>query len=161
MASPETLVIARVLHVVGVVLWIGGMAFVTTVVLPSVRNLADAARQPELFEMLEGRFAWQARFVTLVTGLSGFFMLHGLDAWDRYRDPAYWWVHLMTFVWLVFTLVLFVLEPLFLHRWFERAAREHPERTLRAVHRGHWVLLSLSLVAIAGAVAGSRGFLRF
>jgi uncharacterized membrane protein len=30
--------VARVLHVLGVVLWIGGLAFVTTILLPSVRR---------------------------------------------------------------------------------------------------------------------------
>ena len=32
------LVIARILHIVGVVLWIGGVAFVTTVLLPTVKQ---------------------------------------------------------------------------------------------------------------------------
>jgi hypothetical protein len=50
-------------------------------------------------------------------------MVHGLDAWGRYLDLSFWWVHLMTLVWLIFTLVLFVLEPLFLHRWFRTFAQ--------------------------------------
>ena len=83
-----------------------------------------------------------------------------MQAWSRYLDPAFWWMHLMTFVWLAFTLVLFVLEPLFLHRWFAAAARRDPERALRVVQGLHWVLLSLSLLAVVGAVAGSRGYLR-
>jgi uncharacterized membrane protein len=32
---------ARALHVLGVVLWIGGVAFVTTVLLPAVRRIKD------------------------------------------------------------------------------------------------------------------------
>ena len=34
--------VARALHVVGVVLWIGGVAFVTTTLIPSLREMADA-----------------------------------------------------------------------------------------------------------------------
>jgi uncharacterized membrane protein len=34
----DELVIARAIHIVGVVLWIGGVAFVTTVLLPGVRR---------------------------------------------------------------------------------------------------------------------------
>ena len=96
MSAVDSLVIARVLHVIGVVLWIGGVAFVTTVVLPAVRRIPDAGQQVALFEAIEGRFALQARAVTVVTGLSGLYMLHRMGAWERYLDPSYWWVHLMT-----------------------------------------------------------------
>lgn len=63
----------------------------------------------------------------------------------------------MVAIWGVFTLVLFVLEPLFLHRWFIERAHREPEGTFRLVTRFHWVLLTLSLITVAGAVAGSRG----
>ena len=61
----------------------------------------------------------------------------------------------------VFMLVLFVLEPLFLHRWFSERVRHHPESTFTLVTRLHWVLLGMSLVTVAGAVAGSHGYLPF
>jgi len=38
------------------------------------------------------------------------------------------------------------------------AARPTAERTFVAVTRMHWILLTLSLVTIAGAVAGSHGW---
>ena len=91
MKDTDLFVLARVMHVLGVVLWIGGVAFVTTVLLPSLRCNTDPARRLELFENLEGRFAWQARIVTLVTGITGFYMLHFLtdDAWKH--DQA--WIY--------------------------------------------------------------------
>ena len=113
-----------------------------------------------LFEQLESRFALQARVTTVLAGASGLYMLHVMGAWSRYLDPAYWWVHLMTLVWFAFTVVLFALEPLFLHRWFVDAAERNSERAFRLLHRMHWVLLTLSVIAIIGAVAGSRGYLR-
>lgn len=158
MRDPDLFILARALHVLGVVLWIGGVAFVTTVLLPSLRRTTDPARRLALFEELEGRFAWQARIVTLVTGLTGFHMLHYLDAWDRYLAPAYWWIPLMTLVWILFTLVLFVLEPLVLHRWFHDRATADSERAFRLVHAMHVALLTLSLVAVAGGVAGAHGY---
>ena len=104
-------------------------------------------------------FALQARVTTLVTGLSGFYMLQFLHAWPRYADPHYAWIHLMTVVWAIFTLVLFVLEPLFLHRWFHELARRDDVRAFRLVQRLHIVLLTISLVAVAGGVAGAHGWL--
>ena len=69
MRDPGLFILARVVHVLGVVLWIGGVAFVTTVLLPALRRTADPARRLALFEELEGRFAFQARIVTVLTGL--------------------------------------------------------------------------------------------
>ena len=157
--SAGSLAFARVLHVIGVVVWIGGVAFVTTVVIPMLRRLPSGEERLRLFEAIEGRFALQARAVTLITGVAGFYMMQGLGMWSRYQDPEYWWIHLMTLVWLVFSLVLFVLEPLFLHRWFKAFAERDSDRAFRLLHRFHGLLLTVSLVAITGAVAGVRGFL--
>jgi len=131
---------------------------VTTVLLPATRRLKSPQERVQFFEKVEQRFAWQARATTLLTGLSGFYMLDLLDAWSRYQSPAYWWVHAMTVVWVIFTLVLFVLEPLFLHKLFLRKAQENPEKTFRIIQTMHWVLLSISLVTVFGAVAGSHGW---
>jgi uncharacterized membrane protein len=158
--SAGSLAVARVFHVVGVVLWIGGVAFVTTVVIPTLRRIPSGEERLDLFEAIERRFSVQARVVTLVTGIAGFYMIEGLDAWGRYQDPSFWWFHLMTAVWLAFTLVLFLLEPLFLHRWFKEFASRDSERAFLVLHRFHALLLVVSLIAIVGAVAGVRGFLR-
>src|SRR6185503_14048676 len=63
--SMEMLIAARVLHVMGVVLWIGGVALVTTVLLPATRRMASPAQRVAFFESIERRFAWQARATTL------------------------------------------------------------------------------------------------
>lgn len=149
--------LARALHVVGVVLWIGGVAFVTTTLIPSLKNLTDTDERLSLFERLEGKFAFQARIVTLVTGLTGFYMLDYMQAWDRYQQLQYWWIHLMTLIWLIFTLVLFVLEPLVLHRRFRTMATENSNRAFTLLHRMHKLLLVLSLIAVFGTVAGVHG----
>ena len=67
----------------------------------------------------------------------------------------------MVVVWALFTLMLFVLEPLVLHRWFNTRARHDPEGVLALIVRLHWILLGVSLVTVAGAVAGSHGYLLF
>ncbi|MHA1537176.1 MAG: hypothetical protein ACTSUD_06445 [Alphaproteobacteria bacterium] len=152
-------VLARALHVLGVVLWIGGVAMVTTILLPTMRRFEDPGEGIEMFHRIEKRFAWQARFTTLLTGASGFYMIDALDAWGRYADPSYWWFHAMTAVWLVFTLMLFVLEPLVLDRWFQAQAARNPRKTLATIQRMHWFLLAISLLTILGAVAGAHGWL--
>ena len=157
----DDLSIARALHVLAVVHWIGGVSMVTLVLLPGLlRNVPPAQRLP-LFEMIEGRFAWQARISTLLAGATGFYMTHRLSAWDRFADPAFWWMHAMVAIWAIFTVVLFVAEPLFLHRWFHARATRDPDGTFRLVLRLHVVLLTLSLITVAAAVLGARGALYF
>jgi len=153
----EYLTIARVIHVLAVVLWIGGVAMVTTVLIPAIKKLASKEEQIKTFETIEGRFALQAKITTLVTGLSGLYMLYYLNAWDRYLDYRFWWIHTMTLVWIIFTLVLYVLEPLVLHKLFKTYANKNPEKTFNFIQRAHWVLLILSLITTAGAVAGAHG----
>lgn len=155
----EAFAFARVVHVLGVVLWIGGVAMVTTVLLPSLRRMDSADDAITLFDRLETRFALQAKFAVLLTGASGFYMLDYIDAWGRYTDPSYWWVHAMTAVWAIFTLVLFVLEPMLLRRWFREHGERDPAGTMVVIQRFHGVLLVLSLTTITGAVAGSHGWL--
>lgn len=158
MDTPDYFILARTLHVIGVVLWIGGVAFVTTILIPSLKSITDSNHRLALFEQLEGKFAFQARTVTLITGLSGYYMLDVMNAWDRYQQLPFWWMHLMTFIWAIFTLVLFVLEPLILHRWFKKQALKDSDTAFTWLHRMHKVLLTLSLLAVFGAVAGSHGF---
>ncbi len=153
----DDVTLARALHVLGVVLWIGGVGFVTTILLPAVRRMKAPAERFAFFEAVEGRFAWQARGTTLLVGLSGFYLVHAWDLWDRYTQLEYWWMHAMAAIWVVFSLMLFLAEPLFLHRWFLTRAQENPEATFRLIERMHRVLLTLSLITVLGAVAGSHG----
>jgi uncharacterized membrane protein len=158
MENYNLFVIARGIHVVTVVMWIGGVYFVTTVLIPKLRNEKDPQIRLLQFEAIEKRFALQAKFITLIAGLSGFYMIHFLSGWERYLYIEFWWLHLMSFVWLVFTVVLFILEPLVLHRWFHEQAEIDSDRTFALLHNFHKVILAVSLVAIFGAVAGSHGF---
>jgi len=154
----ESFTIARVIHVLAVVLWIGGVAMVTTVIIPAVKRFSSKEDQISTFEKIEGRFAIQAKITTLLTGITGFYMLYELDAWDRYFDLSFWWIHAMTLVWVIFTLVLYVLEPLILHKLYKKYTAKNPEKVFNIMHRAHWFLLALSLITTAGAVAGSHGW---
>ncbi len=149
-------IVARVLHVLAVVVWIGGVAFVTLVVLPA-RTFDEPLERLRLFQTVERRFAWIARGMTVLVALSGFYMIRSLDAWSRFGDAAYWWMHAMVAIWAVFTIILFVVEPL-LHGRIEIGMRSDPERAFRRMLILHRVLLVASLVTIAGAVAGAHGY---
>jgi uncharacterized membrane protein len=148
---------ALAIHVLSVVLWIGGVAMVTTVILPAARLLDGATQQFAFFDAVERRFTRQARLLTLLAGASGLYMVHRLRLWPAFLDPAYWWLDAMVAVWLVFAAMLFVAEPLFFHRRLAARVKNDPERAFTLLARLHWALLILSLLTIAAAVAGGHG----
>ena len=149
--------LALAIHVVAVVLWIGGVGVVATVIMPEIR----CSRPPEecvaALHAIERRFAPQARIATVLAGASGLYMVWRLNAWNWFDSPDAWWMPAMVLIWLIFTLMLFVIEPLFLDRWLARRAMRDPAATFLWVQRLHHVLLGLSLLTIAGAVAGVQG----
>lgn len=148
-------VLARVLHVIAVIIWIGGVAFVTTVLIPAIRKTQSPENRLEIFEILEGKFSFQAKFTTLLAGLTGFYMLHIMNDWSSMQ----WWIHLMIFVWAIFTAVLFIFEPLFLHKWFHKQATINSEKSFLVLQIMHIILLIISLLAVFGGVAGVHGLL--
>jgi uncharacterized membrane protein len=152
----EDFILARVVHILAVLLWIGGVGFVTTVLLPAVRRSTAPEQRLEAFHRFEARFAPQARLWVLAAGLSGAWMVWRADLWGRFADPRYWWMHAMVAVWFVFAAMLFVVEPLYLHR--RMTASVDPARDFRRLERLHRAMLALSLLTLAGAVAGSHGW---
>ena len=151
----DDVVLARALHVLAVVHWIGGVAFVTLVALP----LANARGGPEglaLFGAIERRFAAQVRWSIAIAGASGLWMTYRMDLWYRFADPRFWWMSAMAGLWLVFALMVFVLEPL-LHPRFEAEGRRDPLAMLRRISRVHAVLLTIAALTVLGAVAGAQG----
>lgn len=149
--------LARALHVFAIVPWIGGVAFVTMVLMPAIRRQHPPAEWLAAFHRFEAGFARAARIWVGLAGLSGLWMIHRADLWSRFADPRMWWMHAMVAVWAVFAAMLYVIEPLFLHRRMDQS--RDPERDFHRMERMHRVLLTASLVTVAGAVAGAHGMI--
>lgn len=138
------------LHLLAVVWWIGGVAFVTAVALPSFNRLADGERVARIHE-IERRFAWQARVAVLVAGGSGLWMLILTGGIARLHAPGSGWLQLMIGVWALFAFMLFVAEPL---RLPARAGLIHRRAAFLLIHA---VLLALALLTVFCGVIGTRG----
>lgn len=152
----NVLILARVLHVVAVVIWIGGVSMVTAVVLPAVRSGALGSDRRRAFRAIERRFVWIARAAVLLAGVTGFYMVARLELWGRFRAAHFWWMHAMVGIWTLFALILFVIEPLGLHFRVLARGTTDPEVLVARLQYLHMALLALALVTIAGAVAGSH-----
>jgi len=149
-------IVARAVHIAAIVVWIGGVWLVTMVLLPGMKQKPsdDWIRE---FNVIERRFAPQARIAVLLVVLSGLYMLYAYDLWDRFAQSEYWWMHLMVAVWVLFAALLFVIEPLTPEGSFHRRAAAKPVATLARIIWLHRVLLLLSMAAIFAVVCGSRG----
>jgi uncharacterized membrane protein len=156
----DDVALARAIHVLAVIHWIGGLAFVTLVVLPLARARSTGEEALALFEGVERRFAPQVRVSIPLAGATGIWMTWRLDLWERFVDPSFWWMTAMAGLWLVFMLMLFVIEPLG-QATFRRKARLDAAAALRRVSRLHEILMVLTAVTALGAVAGAHGLLLF
>lgn len=146
--------IAIALHLVAIVVWIGGVGFVTMALLPAIRRHYAPEQRLAAFLRIEASFVWPARAAVLLAGASGLWMVAMLDLWADFAQPHYWWLHAMLCVWLVFAAMLFLIEPLFLHR--RLAATKRPEHAFRRMEILHRLLFTLSLVTVFAGAVGSH-----
>ena len=151
----DDLMLARALHVLAVIHWIGGVGFVTLVALPLARA-RGGAEGLALFAAFERSFSGQVKLSIPLAGASGLWMTYRGDIWYRFADPHFWWMDAMAGLWTVFALIVFVAEPLF-HHEFERLAAANPTAALKRIARMHAVLLTLGAITAFGAVAGAQG----
>ena len=155
----DDLTLARAVHVLAVIHWIGGVAFVTAVILPAIAAFEEPSRRLALFEAIERRFSAQVKVSVPVAGLTGAWMAWRLDAWSRFLEPAGWWLAAMAFVWLLFMAILFVVEPLLLRGWFHHHATADAVGTFQRVQSAHAVLLLIGTAVAAAGVLGAHGLL--
>src|SRR6478609_6191123 len=98
-------ILARAIHVSAVMLWIGGVAFVTMVLMPAIRRDIPATGRLATFQRFERSFARIAAASVLVAGASGLWMLWRAQLWSRFTEAQYWWMHAMVVVWAGFALM--------------------------------------------------------
>jgi len=151
----DDFMIARVIHITSIVLWIGGVAFVTTVAMPAIRRDTLPDEQLSGFHRFEGGFARQARVWVALAGLSGFWMVWRAGLWERFGQLQFWWMTAMVAVWTMFAVMLFVLEPLVIHKRMRDSAT--PAADFRRMEIMHRILLAALLITIIGTAGGSHG----
>lgn len=152
------LVVARIVHVLSIVMWIGGVGFVTTVLFPSIRRSTAPDERLAAFVRFESTFSGQARVSVALAGVSDLYMTWRLDAWSRFASARFWWMDAMVALWTAFALVLFVLEPLVVHPRLRSALNSvNSGQLFGRMERFHRIMLLLSLLTVLGAVGGSHG----
>jgi uncharacterized membrane protein len=146
------------LHLLGAVLWVGGMGFALLVLRPAAHEVLQAPERLALAQAAFRRFfliVWHAMPIVLLTGWALFFLWHG--GWSGAR----WSLHLMHLLGLIMALVFLAL---FFGPWGAMrramAAGDKPNaaRALESIRKLVLVNLIMGLVVVAfsgvGRIAG-------
>jgi uncharacterized membrane protein len=148
--------VARAIHELSVVLWVGGVGFVTTVLMPVIRYTRPPQERLATFQPFGNFFAWQVRINVILAGLSGFYLTYRFDSWDRFGSGQFWWMDAMLGLWLLFAVKLSNVELLFFGR--RRATLEDQNgRRFARIQRFHEILFILSLFVTFAAAGGAHG----
>lgn len=154
----------HIVHLLAVVLWIGGLAFVTGIVLPMAIKTPDALQKVLTFQRVEHRFAPLAKWYNIITGISGFVMVWQMGWYDLYFTREGLALTFMTAVWVFWFVMLVGLEPIVIRKMLEKMAREGDKMDIDGIFRKvknlHWFMVAISLAAAAaGAVVAHGGSL--
>jgi len=155
----NNLTIARAIHVLSIIIWVGGVGFVTAVLIPTIRRSTYKKEQLSIFNAIENRFALIARFAVAFAGISGIYMVYALNAWDRFTEIRYFWMHAMALLWLMFAIALFIIEPFFFKNHGRIVKEDCALTNLRKTEIVHWIIFILSLFTIFVSVLGAHGLL--
>jgi len=139
-------VISLIIHVLSIVMWIGGVAFVTIIVFPMIQRVQGSLEQVMMFQGIEHRFSRIAKVLVILTGLSGIYLIY-----EKGLSPG---VLIMIFVWTLYASLLFFLEKLLFKRLFAKPSGEQLKtgQIFFRLQIFHWFVLTLSFLAIAAGI---------
>lgn len=148
----------RALHVLFVVFWLGGVFFVTLVLLPALKPYNNEVRAT-WFKTLENRFACIARFSVVMVLLTGLLLLHAVGFWQNPVSKQWFALYCMMALWSLFAFVLFIAEPFLLPRLLPRIVRRYPDFVFpyRWICVMHYVLSVLSILVVVISILHAHG----
>lgn len=144
------------IHVIGVVIWIGGVAFVTTTVFPMIMRMEGSIEKVLFFQGVEHRFAKIAKAMVALVGLSGTWLLQLTGEWDILFSLNGIGPTVMLVVWTFYVLVLLFEARLF-KVIFGGGAQQDTAKVFFHLTVFHWVILGLSLFAVLVGVWSGHG----
>ena len=147
----------HIIHILTVILWIGGLGFITILILPMVVKMPDALQKVLLFQRIEHRFAPIARYYTVIVGVTGVSMFFILDLTSIVFTKEGMFLLIMIAIWVFWVVMLFGLEPLIVKRILDNLSKQKGkdleiEDLFNRMNILHFVLLFLSLTAATSGI---------
>jgi uncharacterized membrane protein len=146
----------QAVHVIAVLIWIGGVAFVTIIVFPMIIRMENSMEKVFFFQGVEHRFAKIAKVCVVVSGLTGGELLRSSGKWHLICAPHGMGVTMMVTMWTIYALVLLFEGRLF-KIIFKGEAQHDTAKIFKRLSTFHWVILSLSLFTVFMGVYNAHG----
>jgi putative copper export protein len=137
---------ALTVHVLSVVVWIGGVAFVTMIIFPMIQRTQNSLEQVIMFQGVEHRFSKIAKAMVIISGLSGLYLIV-----EKGLSPGVW---VMIIVWSFYAALLFFLEKALFGKLFSTppGKKLETQQIFFRLQVFHWVVLGLSFFAVAAGI---------
>ena len=130
-------VIAVTLHIMSIVVWIGGVTFVTLVTFPMVLRMDKSLEMVMMFQGTEHRFVKIAKAMVVLAGLSGFYLLY-----EKGLSTA---VIIMIVIWAVYASLIFGLEKILFAKLFGNPEdQKDMKQVFKILQIFHWIVLGVS-----------------
>jgi len=141
------LTILLIIHVICVIVWIGGVAFVTIVIFPMMYQTEGSLEKALLFQRVEHRFAGTVKWLIAVVGVTGFWILSAKYGFAILAGRRGIGIDIMLFVWALYTAVLLSERRIF-GRIFADPEKTDMNKALKLINVMHWFLLTISFSAV-------------
>jgi len=141
-------IISLAIHILSIVVWIGGVAFVTLVTFPMIMRVEKSLEQVLMFQGVEHRFSKIAKVMIILAGLSGLILIK-----EKGLSLSVW---IMIFVWAFYASLIFGLERVIFKKLFGKPSDQlDTKKVFNTLQIFHWFVLTMSFLAIiAGVYAG-------
>jgi uncharacterized membrane protein len=144
------------IHVTTIILWIGGVAFVTIIILPLLSGMEDPFEKVLLFQRVENKFAKQARIYAWTAGITGGLLLYLMGQQKELFTMNTLGPTVMLIVWLSYIVVLTFEKKIFAVLFSQEDKLDAAKIFLRMT-TFHWIILGLSLSAVFIGVWSGHG----
>lgn len=145
------------IHVVSILLWIGGVAFVTIVVFPLILRMEGSLEKALFFQGVEHRFSrivvTPCILVSLITGVT---LLLLTGEWKILFSLSDLGPTVMILVWVLYVVILLSERRIFRAIFIQKESARI-ETVFRRLTVFHWFILGLSLLAVFVGVLAAHG----
>lgn len=143
------------LHVLAVVIWIGGVAFVTAIVFPVLGRMEDSMAKVSFFMGFEKRFQFLAKILVIIAGATGILLFFERGGLRSLTNTEALLLGYKFSVWLLYFALLFGAEKRLMATLISPTTPV--EKAFKRMTLFHWVVLILSLLAIISGIRLVRG----
>ncbi len=150
------LALLLIIHVICVIIWIGGVSFVTTVIFPMMYQTEGSLEKSLMFQRVEHRFAGMVRWLIGIVGITGFWLLiskYGFQILAQRRGLG---IVIMIVAWALYTTILLSERKIF-GKVFADPEKINMDHALRIINVMHWFLLTISFTAVAAGIWFGQG----